>query len=498
MTYRIIDSSIVRTMALVTAAACLLQAHAAFSAENHAKGQQAVITYVKQPFTGDLDQMRRRQLVRVLVNYSKSNFFFELGRPRGFEYEMMKAYEKFLNKGVKKSIQKIKVVFIPMPFDGLLDALVEGKGDIAAAGLTITPSRKAKVGFTRPYLTDVAEVLVLNRRTQGINALDDLAGRQVYVRKGSSYVRHLQALGRRLANSGKPPVVAKEADASIVTEDILELVNAGVLDLTVADAHIARAWGKVLPDLVIREDLAINTGGQIAWAVRKDSPALQEHLNAFVRKHKKGTLLGNVLFERYYRNSKWIKNPLESNDLEKFVKIYNLFDKYAKQYNFSPLALAAQAYQESGLDNSKISPNGAVGIMQVLPTTASDPNIDIKNIKVLDNNIHAGAKYLDFLRSRYFSTPEMAPADRVYFSWAAYNAGPAKINRMRRLAESRGFDPDKWFFHVEKIAAARIGSEPVVYVSNINKYFVAYQLQYEMQAQRLDRKKKLERSGRLK
>jgi len=223
----------------------------------------------------------------------------------------------------------------------------------------------------------------------------------------------------------------------------------------------------------------VNSGGQIAWAVRKENPLLLEHLNKFLARNKKGSLLGNILYNRYYLNASAIRNPLIESDREKLIDLLEVFRKYASRYNFDYLAIAAQAYQESGLDNRKRSPTGALGIMQVLPSTAADKKIKIKNIEKLENNIHAGVKYLNFLRKRYFSDPAITPANRVYFSWAAYNAGPAKINRIRRQAAKEGFDPNQWFFHVENIAAKVIGREIVHYVANINKYYVAYQLQFE-------------------
>ena len=240
----------------------------------------------------------------------------------------------------------------------------------------------------------------------------------------------------------------------------------------------------MFPDIVIRKDLKINSEGNIAWAVRKDNQKLLSSLNAFIQKNKKGTLLGNILFKKYYQNSKWIKNPVTETERKKLNHLIGLFKKYGDRYDFNFLKLSAQAYQESGLDNSKRSLIGAIGIMQVLPRTASDKHINIKNIHLLENNIHAGTKYLNFLRTRYFSSPEIEPADRVYFSWAAYNAGPARIYKIRKEAVKRGFNPDKWFFNVEKIASEIIGSETVDYVANINKYFVAYQLYFDINQQR--------------
>ena len=211
---------------------------------------------------------------------------------------------------------------------------------------------------------------------------------------------------------------------------------------------------------------------------------MRAHLNRFIAKNKKGSLLGNILYNRYYLQASGIRNPMDAKKREELVALIALFQKYADRYDFDHLAILAQAYQESRLEQTKRSPTGALGIMQVLPSTAADKRINIKNIQKLENNIHAGIKYLHFLRKRYFSDPAITAANQVYFSWAAYNAGPAKINRIRRQAAREGFDPNRWFFHVENIAAKVIGRETVTYVANINKYYVAYQLQFDLHGKR--------------
>lgn len=453
------------------------------SAPGPSENASVLTALVKASFKGDLGQMRQRRMIRVLVNYSRTRFFHSHGQARGFEYELLKTYEKSLNKGIKHPLW-VKLIFVPVPFDQLLTALKNGKGDIAAAGLTITPEREELVSFTAPYIPDVNEVLIHHRTVKGLTNPESLSGRVVYVRKNSSYVIHLKQLNASFKKQRKKPVRIIEAQQYIVTEDILDLVNAGVIPITVADDHIGKAWQQVMPGIVVRDDIVIHPGGSIAWAVRKENPELRRHLNQFIGKHKKGSLLGNILYNRYYLNASGIRNPLEAKEREKFIGLLNLFKKYADRYDFDHLAIAAQAFQESGLDNSRRSSTGALGIMQVLPSTAADKRVNIKNIQELENNIHAGVKYLHFLRKRYFSDKAISPSDRVYFSWAAYNAGPAKINRIRRMAAKEGFDPNRWFFNVETIAGRVIGRETTTYVANINKYYVAYQLQYDMSFKR--------------
>ncbi len=484
-------------MLFVFAVSSFFNASIASAAQKSASSltdEQAILHRINEPFKGDLGNIRQRRIIRVLVSYCKTNYFFDHGKPRGFEYELLKAYENFLNRKEKNPYAKIRMIFIPVPFDRLFRSLNSGRGDIVAASLTITPERRKIVNFTKPYIPRVDEIVVLNKTVKDLHAVEDLSGRIVYVRRGSSYVTHLESLNRKLKKLKKPPVKIIESQDYIVTEDILELVNAGVVDITVADHHEAEAWSQVLPDIVIRKDLKINSEGNIAWAVRKENRVLLSSLNDFIKKNKKGTLLGNILFKRYYQNSKWIKNPTTETERRKLNNLIGLFKKYGYQYHFNFLELSAQAYQESGLDNSKRSPTGAIGIMQVLPETASDKNINIKNIQLLDNNIHAGTKYLNFLRTRYFSSPDIAPADRVFFSWAAYNAGPAKIYKLRQETRKRGFNPNKWFFNVEKIADELIGRETVDYVSDINKYYVAYQLYFNIYKKRAQIKSSLHRN----
>lgn len=426
--------------------------------------------------TEDFDVLRKRGVIRVLVTYKKTEYFVVKGQQRGFEYELMEQYERAVNKGRKKGQPHIDIVYIPVPFERLIPSLIKGRGDVAAAGLTVTPARREKVAFTIPYVTDVSEVVVTHKSNTSIRSLNDLSGRIVYVLSGSSYVQHLARLSKRFKAEGKAPIYIVESDAYLATEDILELVNAGIVEVTVADNHIAELWANVLPDIVVHKDIAVNTSGQIAWAVRKNNPKLLKNLNSFLKNHRKGTTLGNVLFKRYYENTRWIANPLSDTAQEKLEKYNALFQRYAEEYDFDWLLIAALAFQESRLNPNKKSHRGAVGIMQVKPSTAKDKNIGIKNVTKLENNIHAGVKYLAFLRDRYFTTPEIKRAASIHFSLAAYNAGPARVREMRAKAKKMGLDPNVWFRNVERAAQQMVGSETTRYVANVYKYYLAYTL----------------------
>jgi membrane-bound lytic murein transglycosylase MltF len=429
-----------------------------------------------QKWTGDFDGMAKRHLIRALVPYSKTFYFLDGPDQRGLTYDLLREFEKYINKKLRKRTLRIQLVVIPTKRDRLLPALVEGRGDIAAGNLTITPERKRFVDFSAPNLTDVDEIIVTAPKAPPIQNLDDLAGKEIHVRASSSYHDSLQRLKARFQKEGKKPMKMVLADEYLEDEDLLEMMNARLIPMIVIDSHKGKFWSQIFKDLTLHPDIKVRTNGRIAWAIRKNSPKLKETINGFMEKHKKGTLVGNILFKRYLENTKWVRNSLKEEELLRFKDAVEFFQKYSKQYGFDWLMIAALAYQESRIDQSKRSPAGAIGVMQLLPATAADPNVNIPNIKELENNIHAGVKYLRFMRDRYFENEPMDDLNKMLFSFASYNAGPSKVSQLRRQAGRAGLDPNVWFRNVEIIAAKRIGRETVQYVSNIYKYYVAYRL----------------------
>lgn len=431
---------------------------------------------IAEKFTGDLPEMRKRKRIRALVTYSKTDFFFHKGVAKGVQVEFLREYEKFLNKGVKRAEDRLHITFLPVTFNELLPALQQGKGDIAAAFLTVTPDREKEVSFSSGGKLKVNELVVSHKTVAPLDTLEDLAGRTVYVLNNSSYAEHLRQLNKALRKKKLAPVKIEQSDPNLLSEDILELVNSGVVELTVVDDYKARLWKQVLPNIRVHEGLRVSENNTIGWATRKENTQLSASLNAFAAKVRKGTLLGNMLFKRYYGGTGWIDNPLSKEELGKLEAFVALFRKYGDRYGFDHLALLAQAFQESGLDHSKKSHRGAVGIMQLLPSTAADPNVDISRINKLENNIHAGTKYLAFIRDRYFNDEAINTENRLALTWAAYNAGPARVQKMRIKTEKMGLDPNIWFANVELAAGKMTGRETVQYVANIYKYYVAYKL----------------------
>jgi membrane-bound lytic murein transglycosylase MltF len=446
-----------------------------------------------KPWIGDFDEMAANRVIRVLVVYSKTFYFLDRGRQRGLSYDLLKEFEKFVNTKLKTKTLKVQVVFIPVRRDELIPGLAKGLGDMAVANLTITPQRLKQVDFSNPMLTGVKELLVTGPAAPPMTGVDDLAGQEIHVRKSSSYYESLARLNDTFKKAGKSPMQLVPAEEAFEDEDLLEMVNAGLIPMVVMDGHKAQFWTQIFDKIKVHSDIAVRTGGEIAWAFRKNSPQLKAVVNEFVKGHKKGSLLGNILLKRYLKSTKYVKNSLSAEELQKLQQMVELFKRYAAQYDFDYLMMAAQAYQESRLDQSTKSHVGALGVMQVLPTTASDRNVNVAEIEKLENNIHAGTKYMRFIIDRYYKDDPMDELNKMLFAFASYNAGPAKVRRLRKKTAAMGLNPNIWFNNVEVAAAKVIGRETVQYVSNIYKYYIAYRMITEQR----ERKQKLmkEKSG---
>jgi len=484
--FRVCSILLVAVILLAVAVPAIAQA-----AESKSAPENALLE--NKPWFGDFDKMVKDRLIRVLVAFSKTFYFLDRGRQRGISYDLLKEFEKYVNKKLKTKSLKVNIVFIAVRRDELIPGLVKGLGDIAVANLTITPERLQQVDFANPLLTGVKELLVTGPSAPPMTGVDDLAGKEIHVRKSSSYYESLVLLNESFKKTGKSQMDLVPADENFEDEDLLEMVNAGIIPMIIMDSHKALFWIQIFDKIQVQSDIAVRTGGEIAWAIRKNSPQLRAVINEFVKGHKKGTLIGNILLKRYLKNTKYVKNSLSEEELEKFEDMVKLFQKYADKYDFDYLMMAAQAYQESGLDQSSKSHAGAVGVMQLLPSTAADRNVNIPEIEKLENNIHAGTKYMRFIINHYYKNEPMDDLNKMLFSFASYNAGPAKVNRLRKKTAAMGLDPNVWFDNVEVAAAKVIGRETVQYVSNIYKYYIAYKMITEQEERKLKLMK--EKSG---
>lgn len=440
---------------------------------------------MKKPWKGDFDAMLARREIRALVPFSKTLYFVVKGQQRGAAYDILSQFEKWVNQQYPPKTKNLRlhVVFVPSSRGDLLKNLDAGIGDLALAALTITPERRQVVDFSEPTAKGIREIAVTGPASPKIASLDDLSGQEVFVRRTSSYWSSLESLNARFQKAGKKPVVLRPAPEDLEDEDLLEMLNSGLVKVLVMDAYMPRVWASAYPKVVAHPDVVLNDGGEFAWAFRKNSPQLEKVVNDFVRTHRQGTAFGNTIIKRYTTpGSKALMNPLSEEDRKKFELQVELFRKYAGQYSLDYLLMAAQGFQESRLNQDAKSAVGAIGVMQVMPTTGAD--MKVGDIHDMDANIHAGVKYIRFMEDQYFAKEPMDDRNKALFAFASYNAGPARIQGLRKVAAQRGLNPNVWFGNVEMVAAEKIGMETVTYVSNIYKYYVAYRLLMEQNNER--------------
>jgi len=427
-------------------------------------------------FTGDFDAMLERRMIRVAAPYSRSLFYIDRGRERGIGAALVRDFEVWLNRKYEKKLGKrpLTIYVVAVTRERLLPDVTEGLADVAIGNLTVTEGREKIVDFVAPdSVRRVNEIVVTGPASPSLASLPDLSGKTVHVRRSSSYYDSLVAENRRLEAAGKPPVKLVLVPDALEDEDMMEMVNAGLLPIIVVDDWKAMMWSKALPKLVLHDKLALREGAKLGWAIRKGSPQLRAELDEFYTSwvRKNGViayLMGRAM------NSGPLRDPASEAAFRRFDDTVALFAKYGRQYGFDPVMLAAQGFQESTLDQSKRSRVGAIGVMQLMPATGKA--LDVGDITVIEPNIHAGAKYMDELSTKYFADAKFDQINKTLFAFASYNAGPASIARMRDEARRRRLDPDKWFNNVEIVTAEKIGLETTTYVRNIFKYYTAYVL----------------------
>lgn len=474
-----------RSLPVILSVLALLCAGPALAQKPPAPGGEGVdasrVAYrVTRKSTEDIGPDTR--VIRVLVHYSRTKFFVSSGEPRGYEHDLIKEFEAFYNKGKTKGETKVPVVFLPVRFEEMIPMLLAGRGDVAAGLLTVTGERARKVSFTLPYIRNVAEVIVAHAGAPALERLGDLSGRKVHVLRSSSMVSSLKALNERFAKERKTPVQIIEMPSSASTEDLLEMVNAGIFEYTAADDYLANLWAKVLPKLRV-QGARLSEGNSIAWAVRPNNPQLLAALNDFIDEGKNQLpRRAAELHARYFRDVKFLRNNLDPDVVGRKKALAPHFRSAGRRNEFDWLFIMAQGFQESGLDQSARSRAGAVGVMQVLPATGRDMGYNDVDASA-KSNIEAGAKYLRYLIRNFFNESGVHPDARVDLALAAYNAGPTRIQQMRRLAAERGLDPNRWFHNVERITQEKVGDEPVQYVANVHRYYMAYRLSEELEAE---------------
>ena len=431
-----------------------------------------------KPWKGDFDAMLERRMIRIYAPFSRSLYFNDKGRERGIAVELARDWERYLNVKYASQLGKrpLTIYIAPATRDKLLPDLDEGLADVAIGNLTVTDERLKQVDFVPgdEGRRTIDEVVVTGPASPELKTLEDLSGKTVHVRKASSYHESLTALNEKLAKDGKAPVNLVLVPESLEDEDMMDMLNAGLLQLIVVDDWKARMWAQVLPKVKPRNDLALRQGARTGWAIRKDSPKLRAEIADFFQNWALKNGVADYRMASYMKRVKELKDPTGSAEWKRFNETLAIFEKYGKQYGFDPLMLAAQGYQESQLNQGARSHVGAIGVMQIMPATGAE--LKVGDIRIVEPNIHGGAKYMDKLMTRYFPDAKFSEGNRPLFAFASYNCGPGNVSKARKEAAKRGLDPDKWFNNVEIVVAQQIGTETTTYVRNIYKYYVAYRL----------------------
>ncbi len=324
------------------------------------------LTIENKPWKGDFDEMVKRRIIRVLVPYSRSLYFNDKGQERGLSAENVRDFERWINKKYTKTLGKrlLTVFIIPTTRDKLLPDVANGIGDIAIGNLTVTEERLKTVDFASPAAqTGVKELVVTGPKSPAIASTEDLAGKTIHVRKASSYYESLEALNGRFKKEGKPAAKLVLVPDALEDEDMMEMLNAGLLEVVVVDDWKAKMWAQILPKIRVNEQVVVREGGKIGWAIRKGSPKLETEILDFHQSYLKKQGVVAYRLKQYMSRVKQMKNPTGTSEWERFEEMLVLFQKYGQKYNFDPLMLAAQGYQESQLNQKAKSPVGAIGVM---------------------------------------------------------------------------------------------------------------------------------------
>lgn len=427
------------------------------------------------PQPGDLDHILEQRVLRALVVYERGFFFLDKGHQKGILVNQLQGFENWLNRTyLARDKVKLRIIYIPVRQDRLLDYLEEGRGDLVVANLTVTQDRRDRVRFSHPVVSPLEEWVVSADSLPAFNRITQLSGRRIWVRASSSYHESLRRLNRLFRDLGLPPVYVETVPEYLQDGDLLEMVAAGLIPLTVTDSFKGRPWLGTLPGLKAHRLIPLRDHGHTAWALRPDAPKLLTAVNRYLAQAPKNQLYSDLSLRQYLLQSDSLSNILAPERVGRLNQIRQVLQKYAKRYDLDWLMLAAMAYKESGLDPTARSPGGAVGLLQLLPTTGKAVNITGERLASLDGNVEAACRYLRHMLDTYFNDPKLDRLNRHLMVFAAYNAGPNRIQRLRSKAAAQGLDPDQWFGNLDQLVANEVGQIPITYVGTIYKYYVAY------------------------
>jgi membrane-bound lytic murein transglycosylase F len=421
--------------------------------------------------TGDLDEIKQRRVLRVLLRNNAASYFLYRGELMGFEYELAREFADF--HGLRLE------VVVPPSYRELTTWLLEGRADIALGFLEPDEKqRRLGVEFSRPY--HYAQQHIVVHQDDPADSLQDLDYRTVFVRHHSSYWERLSQLQQEGAG-----FKLRATDDAVEAEQLLQMVSRGKYKATMVDDQLLDI--ELAKGLKVRPAFTLEAEIPHAIALRKRNPLLKQALDEFVQSIYKSEFY-NVTYKKYFKSGHSVQRLARGRVIDALKGQISPYDKlvrkYASRYGFDWRLVTAQMYQESRFNPRAKSPVGARGLMQLMPRTAKA--MGVENASDPANSIRGGIKYLDWLRDRF---PDDLPiSERIWFTLAAYNAGSGHVNSARRLARQLGLDPNRWFGHTEEAMLLLSqkeyakhsrygyvnGREPVNYVRDIRQRFEAY------------------------
>lgn len=417
----------------------------------------------------DLADIRRSGVLRVLVNQSRNASGQIKGEVIGIEAQRLRALVQQLNRD--DNAKAVRLQLIPTAKDQLIAALLRGEGDLVAPGERLASQPGATVSATLPTERLVPLVIVARKGNRRYQRLEDLSGRVLLLPVGSAVPAAVSTLNQRLKSMGREPLSIETADASLAAEDVLELVNSGLYLLTAMELPVAERWARVMPALRVDRHIQLEQKGATHWYVRRGATVLHARVDRFLKGYQ-SPADRDASFQRLYRRAYRLHNTLGPVERKRLERVRPVLQKQGSRHGLDWMFLAAMAYKESTLNPAARGVGGATGLMQITPAAAR--SVGVSNITALENNVEASARYLLALRNRHFAGKQMGESDRRAFMLAAYNMGPQRVQSMRAEARRRGLNPDRWFFHVERVALEELGMGVPAYVSAVNKYYLAY------------------------
>ena len=403
--------------------------------------------------------------ITVITRNNSHCYYLYRDQAMGFEHDLAQAFAAHL--GVKLKVK------IADKWEGMIPELIEGGAAFIAASLTITESRKQQVEFSKGYLS-IRQHIIGNRKNGGIKKIEDLAGKTVHVRKGTSYQERLEGLKKQGA------LLNIQLHEDTPTEEFIQQVADGTIDVTIADSNIAFRNRRYYPQVVV--GVPISPVEQLGWAVHPKADKLLEKINAFFKKIKT-----NGEFQRIYNQYYAHIDIFDYVDLRSFHRRIRtrlpryqvIIEEAAKKYHFDWRLIAAQIYQESHFNPRARSHAGAYGLMQLTRSTARSLGVD--NVLNSKQNIMAGVRHL---RNLYQHFDQAKGSDRLFIALAAYNVGQGHIMDARNLARKMDLHPNTWGslsktlpllryhkYYKDAVYGYCRGQEPLEYVKQIMIYY---------------------------